>query len=151
MNIIEEVRVKLVKGMPYFREKPITCAEDVFPIIIEEFGDMDRECIVVLNMDAKLRPINYHVANIGATQFSVTDIGSIFRAALLSDATRIMVLHNHLSGDTTPSKDDIQLTEKLKKAGEILDINVVDHMVFNMNGDVYSICFDKKVGNFLSH
>lgn len=141
-TMIEEVRVGLKPGMPYFSEKPITKPYDVAELIANEFQDLDREYIFVVNVDAAHKPINFSIATIGGLANAPCDMGSIFRSAILSCARNILILHNHPSGTVVPSKYDIEFADRVKQAGNIIGIELLDSLIFG--GDkVYSMNADK--------
>ena len=74
--------------------------------------------------------------HVGTTTHSVVGPGDVFKAAILANAHAIVLVHNHPSGDPTPSSDDVDLTHRLKSAGQLLNINVLDHVVVAHDGFV---------------
>jgi DNA repair protein RadC len=69
---------------------------------------------------------------------TIIDVSLLFAAALKCLASCIVISHNHPSGNTTPSNEDINITNKIKKGGELLDIKVLDHIILAPNGNYYS-------------
>ena len=69
------------------------------------------------------------VVSVGSLNQSIVDMRSVFQTACLSAAAAIICVHNHPSGDTTPSSEDISITRRLKEAGEIMGIKVLDHII----------------------
>lgn len=99
----------------------------------------DREHFVTLMLDAKNRVIGLHTASIGTLSSALISPREVFKAAILANAASIILAHNHPSGDTTPSPEDIQVTETLKRAGQILGIDVLDHLIVGENGAFRSL------------
>lgn len=94
----------------------------------------DREHVVVLCLDVRNGIRGYHVASIGTAASSMVHPREIFRLAVHDGASRIIISHNHPSGNPEPSKQDIAVTESIHKAGEILNIPLVDHLVVAEGG-----------------
>ena len=99
----------------------------------------DRETVCVMNLDSKLHPINWNVVSVGTINQSEFSIPNIFKTSILSNAAAIMVFHNHPSGDPEPSPADDKATKEIKKAGKLLDIPLIDHIIVGaFNEDYYS-------------
>ena len=107
--------------------------------------EMDRECFAVVNLDVGLRPINWEVVSIGGTAFAPIEISNVFKAAILSNASKIMVFHNHPSGNIEPSKEDIDVTNRISKAGKVLDIPLIDHIIISGSNKYYSFSKNGKI------
>lgn len=97
--------------------------------ILEREGDGDKENFLLLAMNARGQVTGYKVVGVGTMTASLVHPREVFRAALALEAVTVLVVHNHPSGDPTPSDEDRELTQRLKKAGEIIGIPVVDHIV----------------------
>ena len=89
----------------------------------------DREVFAVVLMDARNQVLGINTVSIGSLTASVVHPREVFKAAILMNAANIILAHNHPSGDPSPSKDDIDLTRRLHKAGELLGIEVLDHLI----------------------
>jgi DNA repair protein RadC len=118
--------------------EPLPHLTDTFPLSNPErvahylrpvLETYDREAFVVLAMDARNHPIGYHIVSIGALAASMVHPRETFKFAILANAASVIFAHNHPSGDPDPSKDDIELTRRLQKGGEILGIEVLDSFV----------------------
>mgnify|MGYP006267996567 FL=1 len=114
---------------PVKREK-ITCSEDIYRLMRPHLQDEVREefWIVMLNR-ANLVMKKYPVSQ-GGVSGTVADPKLIFKAALQLPASAIILVHNHPSGNLKPSTADVQLTQKLKQAGNMLDLPVLDHIIY---------------------
>ncbi len=130
MYRIPVVRVALVRESTVKSERRrIRGPEDAAEILRQIIGDYDREAFVVLLVDAKHRVISAHVAGVGTLDAAQTGPREVFRAAILAGAKAVVLGHNHPSGDPTPSSADLHLTRRLAKAGELLGIPVLDHII----------------------
>ena len=105
-------------------------------------NDFHKEHLIVLYVNRKNKINSAEIVHVGTLSHCVVSPSAIFKTAILSDAASIIVLHNHPSGDIEPSTDDLKVYRDLKKAGKILDINVLDSIVFNEKGSNYSMEFD---------
>lgn len=107
------------------------------------FDSLDREQFVLLCLDAKCKPIGVNVVSIGSLSMSIVHPREVFKSAILLNAAAVIASHNHPSGDTTPSPEDIALTERLKHAGEILGIRLLDHIILaeDLNGNLVHYSF----------
>jgi proteasome lid subunit RPN8/RPN11 len=97
--------------------------------LLPYFENHDRESVVVLMMDAGQTVIGIHELSVGGLTASVVDVKNIFKAAILANASSIIIAHNHPSGNPEPSRADIQITEQVREAGEVMDIPLLDHLV----------------------
>lgn len=112
-------------------------AENVAKFVIEKIGNSDREHLVTIGLNAKGK-INYFETNhIGDLNSSIIHPREIFKNAIISNCSSIIIAHNHPSGDLTPSKEDESVTFNIAEAGNILGIELLDHLIVNDN-DFYS-------------
>lgn len=95
-----------------------------------------QENFMVIFLDIKSHVIRHEIMFIGGTSFSIVDINLILRKSISYGACKIICLHNHPSGDPTPSAQDILLTKKINKNAEILDIKLLDHIIVGKNSYV---------------
>lgn len=89
----------------------------------------DVECLAVLLLNVKMRVRGHHLVSIGSLNEAMAHPREVFRAAVIGAAYAVVVMHNHPSGDPTPSSADQQITKVLADAGRILRINVTDHII----------------------
>ncbi|MCH4198728.1 MAG: DNA repair protein RadC [Clostridium tyrobutyricum] len=89
----------------------------------------DREEFMICCLDNKNKPTLINIVSIGSINKSIVHPREVFKAAILSNAASIMLFHNHPSGDIEPSNEDINITGRLKKCGDIIGINVIDHII----------------------
>jgi DNA repair protein RadC len=122
------VTVGLVReGVPedrqYFRSASEVYAD------LRGLAMLDREAFVVLHLDLKNRVNGLHVVSIGSLAASLVHPREVWKAAILTNAAAILVAHNHPSGDPTPSREDREITARLKLCGDLLGIPLIDHVV----------------------
>lgn len=98
----------------------------------------DREMLYALHLDAKNQIIAMEIVTVGTLTNSLIHPREIFKGAILNNSARIILVHNHPSGDATPSEDDLTVTERCMNAGELLGIEVIDHVIIGA-GDYRSI------------
>ena len=104
--------------------------------MVQPIFDMsDREVFAVLSLDAKLLPVAFEVVAVGGIDRCIVDVPNIFKHAILSNASHVLCIHNHPSGDPTPSTEDLQITKRIKLVGDLLGISLIDHIV--LGGDTY--------------
>jgi len=133
--------------MPRIKE-----AKDAYRILMAEWDENRIELIEdfnVLLLNADNRVLGIHRLSTGGSCSTVADTKIIYMGALLTNASSIILAHNHPGGNLAPSKEDIQLTEKIRKAGELFDIKVFDHLIVSSDG-FYSLANDRTYENFKS-
>jgi len=117
---------------------PLTSPADV----ARHLGDVassDREQMVALFLDTKNRPIGRHLVSVGTVDSTPVQPRDVFRAALVAGAVNgIILAHNHPSGDVTPSRCDDEVTRLIAKAGTLLGIRLLDHVILGPDGSHYS-------------
>lgn len=109
---------------------PVAHIEDVASVLRSVGIDMMREHFLVLSLDARGRLIACDIAAIGTLTACLVHPREIFRLALSRCAAQIVCAHNHPSGSVSPSEEDLVLSQRLKEAGQVLGIPVVDCVVF---------------------
>lgn len=116
----------------------VTCSEDLANLpYLREFADEDREHFVILGLSSKNKVLFREIVAIGSLDTCHVAPREVFRRAIVNSCCRIVLVHNHPSGDPTPSAHDIALTKRLVESGELLGIPVIDHVVLGA-GDTYS-------------
>ena len=96
---------------------------------VSELAQMDREAFAVLNLDAQNGLQSADIVTVGLVDESLIEPRECFRQAVRANASAIILVHNHPTGDTTPSAEDIRITRQLVAAGKVLDIHVIDHII----------------------
>ena len=106
----------------------ICCPEDSLPFLWD-IREKDREHFACLYLNARNQMVHQEIISIGSLSASIVHPREVFSVAIEKRAANIILGHNHPSGNPEPSKEDIELTKRLKKAGEILGIEIIDHIV----------------------
>jgi len=119
------------------QNKSFASPEQVYNYLRQKIGKEKKEHFVVLCIDAQKRLINCDVS-VGILNASLVHPREVFEQAILNHASSVIVAHNHPSGDSKPSTDDILTTKRLVQAGKLLGITVMDHMIVTAN-DYYSM------------
>lgn len=123
-----ELGRRLVATQPQQRAV-IRFAEDVATLLQGEMGLLDQEEMRVLLVNTRNQVLGTAQVYRGSVHTAVVRIGELFREALRQNAPAIILVHNHPSGDPTPSAEDIAMTKQAIEAGELLDVEVLDHVV----------------------
>ena len=127
---IPAFRLSLVRESTETADKKcITGPRDCFEILRSYLEGSYREHFVIFMLDTKNRIIGLNTVSVGDMSSSICHPRETFKAAIIAGAASIILGHNHPSGDPTPSADDVGVTKRLMQAGEILGIDVLDHIV----------------------
>jgi DNA repair protein RadC len=111
-------------------EKPqVKSPADAANLLMGEMMSLDQEHLKVILLDSKNRVQKVVTVYVGSLNTSVVRVGEIFREAIRMNVAAIIVAHNHPSGDPTPSPEDVHVTEAIVQAGELVDIQVLDHVI----------------------
>lgn len=134
--MVPEVRLALIRE-PDRKGLPVQCPEDVEKFV-EPLKFYDSENFVAFHLNARHEVTGYFIVSKGTVSASLVHPREVFKAAILANAYAIIVAHNHPGGSLTPSREDLETTEQLIKAGKLLGIAVVDHVIVSVSG-IYSI------------
>ena len=107
----------------------IRTPEDVAAIIGPEYENAAVEAVKMLALDTKNKIIGVFDISTGSLNVSIIHPRDVFQRAILSNAASVILVHNHPSGDPTPSPEDIEVTQRMVEAGKAMDIAVLDHVV----------------------
>ena len=136
---LKEVCIRLAEGHPLYSDVPLSSPTAALDVMRKELSQYDREVLCVVNLNNKLKPINFNIVSMGSINGSIASIPNILKSGILSNAYGFLLLHNHPSGDVTPSREDIQTTRRCIEAGKIMDIPCLDHVIVGGgNSDYYS-------------
>lgn len=105
---------------------------EVYKHFYEKVSNQKQEQLIVLLLDSKKRLLGEEMVAKGGINEAVVSIGEIFKPAIKRGGVGIILIHNHPSGDPTPSQEDLQLTERLKKGGDLLGIKLIDHLIIGL-------------------
>ena len=145
---LKEVCIRLAEGHPLYSDRPLSSPEAALDVMKREMSQYDREVLCVVNMDSRLRPINFNIVSVGTIDQSIAAIPNILKSGILSNAGSFLLLHNHPSGEVTPSQDDIQTTRKVIEAGKIMGIPCMDHIVVGGGNGNYCSMREAQLADF---
>ena len=117
---------------------------DVANLLMLEMGLLEQEHLRTVLLDTKNYVIRINNVYIGSLNSAAVRVGEIFRDAIRANSASMIVVHNHPSGDPTPSPEDVRVTEMMVEAGQLLDIEVLDHLVIGRNS--YVSLKERKLG-----
>ncbi|MDP2181460.1 MAG: DNA repair protein RadC [Actinomycetota bacterium] len=121
------------------RRTTISTPEDVVALCWPQMRGADREHFWALALSTKNHLLKMVEVSVGSLNASIVHPRELFKEAVRASAASMVVVHNHPSGDSTPSGADIQLTRRLVKAGDVLGIEVLDHVVIGDGGEHSSL------------
>lgn len=124
----ELARRFLESQMPEGKEE-LTKPEEVVKLILPRIVEKKKECFFTVLLDVRNRHIRTEQVSIGSLDTTLAHPREVFDAAVHDHAPKVIFVHNHPSGDPTPSSEDIWLTRRLVEAGKVLGINVQDHII----------------------
>lgn len=110
-------------------QKSFVSSTDVARYFMPRLRDLRKEIFMVLMLDARNALIRGVTVSVGSLTASIVHPREVFKPAILSSAASVIFVHNHPSGDPTPSQDDLKITAQLVDAGQLLDIKVLDHII----------------------
>lgn len=128
---LEIGRRRKSEDMP--RKNKISDSRTAFELLYEKLADLSHEEFWVLFLNRANVVLSIRQISSGGMSGTVVDAKIVFRMALEEKASAIILAHNHPSGNLKPSNEDIQLTRKLKDAGKVMDVSVLDHLILGNN------------------
>ena len=140
-----ELGKRLAAAAPDERMRVRTPA-DVANLLMLEMGMLEQEHLRAVLLDTRNRVTRITTVYTGSLNMAVVRVGEVFREAVRANSAGIVIVHNHPSGDPSPSPDDVRLTKMILDAGKLLDINVLDHLIIGHN--CYFSMQEKGLGGF---
>ena len=136
---LDVVSIRLNKDAPLMSGHPVKSPEDAVKLIGQELCEMDREVVCIINLKSDGTPINCTFASMGALDRSVAHPRELLKATILSNASTMIMLHNHPSGNLDPSMEDSILTDRMIKLCDLVGVPLVDHIIVGGdNSDYFS-------------
>jgi DNA repair protein RadC len=133
------VSLKLVKESSLlYKNRCVRSPEDGYQLLKQFLGEVDREYFVVVCLDTKNQPTAINISHIGSLNASIVHPRECYKSAILSNSASILVGHNHPSGKSEPSREDVEVTKRLAESGKILGIDLLDHIVLG-DGEYVSL------------
>jgi DNA repair protein RadC len=126
---VPSYKVMLIKDSSTEIKEPVRSPFDVKRVFMQYLEGADRENMVVAFLDRKGNLLGLNTVSVGGLHSSIVHPREVFKPAIIMGAASVILCHNHPSGDTTPSKEDIDITRRLINAGEIIGIQILDHVI----------------------
>ncbi|WP_204787217.1 JAB domain-containing protein [Ligilactobacillus animalis] len=126
---LKQERIK-IEGWEQLSASAISTPYDTANLVEPFLKEADREMMLVIGLDTKNKPTVISIVAMGTLNQSTVSTREVFKPLLLSNSIRFIVVHNHPSGNTNPSKNDLKITQKLKKAGEMMEIVLLDSIIY---------------------
>lgn len=123
-----ELGRRLLVAAPHERPQVLAPA-DAANLLMAEMSLLPQEHLRTVLLDTRNRVLKVHTVYVGSLNLTAVRVGEVFREAIRSNSAAIILVHNHPSGDPTPSPDDVQVTRQIVEAGSLLNIDVLDHLI----------------------
>lgn len=135
---LKQVGIRLVEEPPLLSTEPMNNPEAAVRVLGKWLSEMDRELFCVVNLNTNLTPINMNVVSMGALNMAYVHPRETMKSAILSNSAYLMLVHNHL-GSLNPSKEDIEVTDRIQSAAALMGIPVLDHIIVGRNQEFFSL------------
>jgi len=123
-----KVRVELIREGNSHEGPIIKCSQDVVEMM-QYLARKDREYFICMHLNAKNMVVGVETVAIGTLDACMVTPREVFKAAIMNNAREVILVHNHVSGNSSASKEDIKITNRLVEAGKIIGIEVLDHII----------------------
>jgi len=133
-TFVPQIEVSMVGEVELNNAKFNSSEEVAKSKIARDLLKADREKFICIHLNIKNQIISFEIVSTGSLTSSIVHPREVFKAAILANAASLVFLHNHPSGDPNPSMDDIIITKRLAKAGKLLGIEVLDHIIIAKDG-----------------
>ncbi len=123
---------ELARRLETFVEEPkrkVRSPKDVYTLMYPKMREQKKERFITLYLDTKNQILKEETVSIGSLNASIVHPREVFKSALMESSASVIMIHNHPSGDPSPSREDIMVTEKLVEGGKLLGIDVLDHII----------------------
>ena len=134
---LDKVSIRLNKDAPLMSGHPIKSPEDAVALIGQELCEMDREVVCIINLKSDGTPINCTFASMGALDRSIAHPRELLKATILSNASTMIMIHSHPSGNLEPSMNDTVLTDRMIKLCDLVGVPLVDHVIVGGDNSYY--------------
>lgn len=138
MHRLNQVAIRMVEMPPLLSDVPMDGPEAAVKVMADMLKDYDREVVAIVNLQTDGKPINMNVVSMGALDQSIAHPREILKSTILSNASAIMLVHNHPSNKLQPSMDDIATTARVKQLCDLIGVKFLDHIIVGPGRDYYS-------------
>ena len=140
MRIIPRIKVSMVKEADVvFCANPIRTPSQVETLVRDFIGPSDREHFIVVHLSTRHIVTAIETISIGTISASLVHPREVFKSAIVKSSAGIIVAHNHPSGNVNPSEEDLSITRRLVEVGELIGVEVLDHVIVGGESDTYSM------------
>jgi DNA repair protein RadC len=145
---VSRYRLLLVKDgtVPTSWDRQLRQSRDVADLMAPVFAGLDREAFFVVFVDGKNRASGINLVSLGSLTAALVHPREVFKAAIAGSAAAVVLVHNHPSGDPSPSAEDLALTKRLCEVGDLVGIKVLDSIVLGDNGSFRSLADEGLLG-----
>lgn len=138
MYRLNQVAIRMVEMPPLLSDVPMDGPEAAVKVMADMLEDYDREVVAIVNLQTDGKPINMNVVSMGALDQSIAHPREILKSTILSNASAIMLVHNHPSNKLQPSMDDIATTARVKQLCDLIGVKFLDHIIVGPGRNYYS-------------
>lgn len=142
VETIKEV-VKVKQEVKTWKRMQIYSSQDLGNIISEKIGSDTQENFVLIGLNTKLQVNMLSIVFVGGVNSVHVEMPAIFQRLLMSNSSQFIIAHNHPSGNLTPSEGDIHLTRRIKRAGNLMGIKLLDHII--VNNETYTSFAEREI------
>lgn len=145
---LNNVSIRLVKEAPVISKEPISSPLSALKLVKELISELDREVICIINLKTSNVPINFTIASVGQLDASLANPREMLKTTILSNAAKIILVHNHPSGSLIPSKEDTVITDRINKLTNMLGVGLLDHVIISPESNEYFSFKEKGIMTF---
>ena len=145
---VARYRLLLVKDgtVPTSWDRQLRQSRDVADLMADVVAGLDREAFFVVLLDRKNRASGINLVSLGSLTAALVHPREVFKAAIAGSAAALVLVHNHPSGDPSPSPEDRAITERLVQVGELVGIRILDHVILGHDGAFRSLADEGLLG-----
>lgn len=134
----------MVREKPLYSSEPIDSPEKAVKLLADAIRDYDREVVCIINFNSAMQPINLNICSMGAIDRAIVSPREVLKSSILSNASSVMLLHNHPSGSCEPSEQDVLITDRMQEVYKLMDIKLLDHIIIGSDS-FYSFTENSKM------
>ena len=126
---LDQVAIRMVREKPLYSTEPIDSPEKAVKLLADAVRDYDREVVCIINFNSAMQPINLNICSMGAIDRAIVCPREVLKSSILSNASSVMLLHTHPSGNPQPSEQDVYITDRMQEVYKLMDIKMLDHII----------------------
>lgn len=147
MDYLKELKIQYIKSK---KKNPIQGQIKEPKELVKIFQDLekeDKEKVVSVHFNARMKINCFEILSIGGVDLAFVSPREVFKGVLLTNSTGVILLHNHPSGDPTPSENDLKMIKLVQKTAKLLDTDFIDFIIIGDDGKFWSWRFEEKIDN----